>query len=41
MAVTSNSRRIVSGGGEGQVRIWDILSQINQKMVVALKEHKG
>lgn len=40
LAVTSNSRRIISGGGEGQVRVWDI-SQHYQTMKTALKEHKG
>lgn len=40
ISVTSNSQRIISGGGEGQVRVWDI-STHNQAMKVALKEHKG
>ena len=40
LAVTSNSRRIISGGGEGQVRVWDIMEH-HQNMREALKEHKG
>ena len=40
LAVTSNSRQVVSGGGEGQVRVWDIFKQY-QEMRSALKEHKG
>lgn len=38
--MTSNSRQVVSGGGEGQVRVWDIFKQ-HQEMKSALKEHKG
>jgi WD40 repeat protein len=41
LAVTSNSKCIISGGGEGQARVWDVISGNNQKMKVALKEHKG
>ena len=40
LAVTSKSRQVVSGGGEGQVRVWDIFKQY-QEMRSALKEHKG
>ncbi|XP_063681556.1 cilia- and flagella-associated protein 52-like [Bolinopsis microptera] len=40
IATTSNSSRIVSGGGEGQVRVWDISSN-RQEMKAAMKEHKG
>jgi len=40
IATTSDSKRIVSGGGEGQVRVWDISPQ-RQVMVAAMKEHKG
>lgn len=40
LACTSNSRSVVSGGGEGQVRIWDITPK-GQYMKEALKEHKG
>lgn len=40
IATTSDSKRIVSGGGEGQVRVWDILPQ-RRVMRAAMKEHKG
>lgn len=40
ISTTSDSKRIVSGGGEGQVRVWDISPQ-RQVMVAAMKEHKG
>ncbi len=36
----SDSRQLVSGGGEGQVRVWEI-SEKGQVMKEALKEHKG
>lgn len=39
--MNSTSHQIISGGGEGQVRVWDVLSDHNQKMKEALKEHKG
>jgi WD40 repeat protein len=32
--------RIISGGGEGRVRVWDVTSS-HQAMVVSLKEHRG
>lgn len=31
---------MISGGGEGQVRIWDVTAK-GQYMREALKEHKG
>ena len=40
LACTSDSRRVLSGGGEGQVRIWDVSAQ-GHCMREALKEHKG
>ena len=40
LAVTSTSGRVISGGGEGQVRVWDIAER-HQTMRAALKEHKG
>ena len=40
LACTSDSRRVISGGGEGQVRVWEVTPQ-GQYMKVALKEHKG
>lgn len=41
IASTSNSKRIISGGGEGEVRIWDIAKSKESTMVQAMKEHKG
>jgi len=43
LAVTPNSRRIVSGGGEGQVRVWDLTlgPQYCQQLRETLKEHKS
>uniref|UniRef100_A0A8C3PHN5 Cilia- and flagella-associated protein 52 n=1 Tax=Calidris pygmaea TaxID=425635 RepID=A0A8C3PHN5_9CHAR len=38
IAATSDSKRIVSGGGEGQVRIWEI-GERTQKLMEVLKEH--
>ncbi|XP_065900088.1 cilia- and flagella-associated protein 52-like [Dysidea avara] len=40
IAITSDSKRIISGGGEGQVRVWEVSSQL-QTMKEAMKEHKG
>lgn len=40
VACMSDSRHLVSGGGEGQVRVWEI-SDRGQVMKEALKEHKG
>ncbi|NXW82742.1 CFA52 protein, partial [Alopecoenas beccarii] len=40
IAVTSDCKRIVSGGGEGQVRIWNI-GEKTQKLREVLKEHRG
>jgi len=40
MAVTSDSGRIVTGGMEGEVRIWK-LGQQTQTMDASLKEHRG
>ena len=40
LAATSNSKRIISGGGEGQVRVWDVIGK-EYKMANAMKEHKG
>ena len=34
------SYRIISGGGEGRVRVWNI-TKSHQAMVVSLKEHRG
>lgn len=40
IAVTGDSNRIVSGGGDGQIRVWNV-SGPTQHMVMAMKEHKG
>nr|AAH72072.1 MGC78960 protein [Xenopus laevis] len=40
IAATSDCKRIVSGGGEGQVRIWEI-SKETQRLVQSMKEHKS
>lgn len=40
LAITSDSRRIISGGGEGQVRVWNIRPD-SQTLEVTMKEHKN
>lgn len=40
LACTSDSHSLISGGGEGQVRVWEVSSR-GQHMVAALKEHTG
>ena len=40
LACTSDSHTVVSGGGEGQVRVWHVAST-GQHMTAALKEHTG
>ncbi|OWK14718.1 hypothetical protein Celaphus_00001022, partial [Cervus elaphus hippelaphus] len=40
IATTSDCKRIISGGGEGEVRVWHIGHQ-TQKLEEALKEHKS
>ena len=40
IAITSSGQTIVSGGGEGQVRVWTV-TQHTQRMHEALSEHKG
>ncbi|XP_070579439.1 cilia- and flagella-associated protein 52-like [Ptychodera flava] len=40
LATTSDCLRIVSGGGEGQVRVWDITTNTTS-LKEAMKEHKG
>ena len=40
IATTSDGRHLISGGGEGQVRVWAV-SPMKQKMKEAMKEHKG
>jgi len=40
ITVTKDNRRIISGGEEGQVRVWAI-GRSTQKMIASMKEHKG
>lgn len=40
IAVTSNCTRIISGGGEGDVRVWDVTTS-TQVLTRTMKEHKG
>uniref|UniRef100_UPI00398E4B89 cilia- and flagella-associated protein 52 isoform X2 n=1 Tax=Pristiophorus japonicus TaxID=55135 RepID=UPI00398E4B89 len=40
IAATSDCKKIVSGGGEGQVRVWDIGSK-SHRLIEALKEHSS
>ncbi|XP_028413168.1 cilia- and flagella-associated protein 52-like [Dendronephthya gigantea] len=40
IATTSDGQHLISGGGEGQVRVWAI-SPVQQRMLEAMKEHKG
>lgn len=40
IAITTDNKKIVSGGGEGQVRVWDVKPSV-QSLLFVLKEHKG
>lgn len=40
VATTSDGQRLISGGGEGQVRVWHVTPH-QQIMKEAMKEHKG
>ncbi|XP_019490118.1 PREDICTED: cilia- and flagella-associated protein 52 [Hipposideros armiger] len=40
IATTSDCKRVISGGGEGEVRVWQIGCR-TQKLKEALKEHKS
>ncbi|XP_028829346.1 cilia- and flagella-associated protein 52 isoform X2 [Denticeps clupeoides] len=40
IAGTRDCRRIISGGGEGQIRVWEIL-QRSYRLVETMKEHKA
>ncbi|KAG8544455.1 hypothetical protein GDO81_022466, partial [Engystomops pustulosus] len=40
IAATSDCRRIVSGGGDGRVRLWEIGKE-SQRLVESMKEHKS
>ncbi|XP_018568693.1 cilia- and flagella-associated protein 52 [Anoplophora glabripennis] len=40
LTTTSHGRNLVSGGCEGQVRLWEV-SPYRQQLICTLKEHKG
>ena len=40
IATTFNGQNLISGGGEGQVRVWHV-TPYQQTMQEAMKEHKG
>ncbi|KAF7267221.1 hypothetical protein GWI33_019550 [Rhynchophorus ferrugineus] len=40
LTTTSHGRMLISGGCEGQVRLWDV-SPYKQTLICTLKEHKG
>ncbi|RXM37328.1 Cilia- and flagella-associated protein 52 [Acipenser ruthenus] len=40
IAATSDCKKIISGGGEGQVRVWEIGKGF-QRLIEAMKEHKS
>ncbi|KAI4499977.1 hypothetical protein M0802_004847 [Mischocyttarus mexicanus] len=40
VAITADGKRLISGGCDGQVRIWDIKPDV-QRLVSILKEHRG
>lgn len=40
LAITRNGSTLISGGCEGQVRLWDI-TPTRQQLMCTLKEHKG
>ncbi|KAI2663503.1 Cilia- and flagella-associated protein 52 [Labeo rohita] len=40
IAATNDCKRIVSGGGEGQVRVWEIF-QNSYRLIETMKEHKA
>lgn len=40
ITVTADNRRVISGGEDGQVRVWAIGRQ-TQKMIASMKEHKA
>nr|XP_023016817.1 cilia- and flagella-associated protein 52 [Leptinotarsa decemlineata] len=40
LAVTSDGKKLISGGCEGQVRLWEV-SPYRQDLICTLKEHKG
>jgi WD40 repeat protein len=40
LAITNDCRRLITGGGDGQVRVWALNAQ-TQQLLETLKEHKG
>lgn len=40
IACTSDCNKIISGGGEGQVRVWNVIGN-SQSLAGAMKEHKS
>ncbi|KAL1117056.1 hypothetical protein AAG570_004384, partial [Ranatra chinensis] len=40
LALTRDCKRLISGGGEGQVRVWEVRKE-RQELQMILKEHKG
>lgn len=40
VAVTNDCRRIISGGGEGMIRVWQINPK-SQELLATMKEHKN
>lgn len=40
VAVTNDCRRIISGGGEGMIRVWQINSN-SRELLATMKEHKN
>src|SRR5207244_1944024 len=40
ISCTDNCNRIISGGENGQVRVWSIEKNV-QKMIASMKEHKA
>ncbi|XP_001607842.2 cilia- and flagella-associated protein 52 [Nasonia vitripennis] len=40
ITLTKDGKRIISGGCDGQVRVWEVLAAV-QRLVCILKEHRG
>ncbi|XP_050540995.1 cilia- and flagella-associated protein 52 [Daktulosphaira vitifoliae] len=40
IAISKDDKKLLSGGGEGQVRVWTV-SNMNGTLLAVLKEHKG
>lgn len=41
LATTSDCQHIISGGGEGQVRVWKITSRTQNLLETMKEQHKG